>query len=110
MPTPDITGRIFNIMRFSTHDGPGIRTTVFLKGCPLACWWCHNPENWGHVPGVVYIKDRCIGCGACIAACPNAALSLTPEGVLTDPERCRGCGACVAACPAEARESTGRAI
>jgi len=110
MSEPEITGRIFNIMRFSTHDGPGIRTTVFLKGCPLACWWCHNPENWGHVPGVVYIKDRCTGCGACVAACPHQALSLTPEGVLADPDRCQGCGACVAACPAEARESTGRPI
>ncbi len=110
MPIPEMKGRIFNIMRFSTHDGPGIRTTVFLKGCPLACWWCHNPENWGHVPSVVYIKDRCTGCGACVAACPHQALSLTAEGVLTDIERCRDCGACVAACPAEARESTGRSI
>ena len=108
VPVPE--GRIFNIMRFSTHDGPGIRTTVFLKGCPLSCWWCHNPENWGHVPAVVYITERCAGCGACVAACPHQALSLTRDGVQADPERCRGCGACVRVCPAEARESTGRQI
>ena len=100
-------GRIFNIMRFSTHDGPGIRTTVFLKGCPLSCWWCHNPENWTHVPSEVYIKDRCTGCGACVEACPGQALAPGPDGIRADPERCRHCGACVAACPAEARERTG---
>ena len=110
MPVPVPEGRIFNIMRFSTHDGPGIRTTVFLKGCPLSCWWCHNPENWGHVPAVVYITERCAGCGACVAACPHQALSLTRDGVQADPVRCRGCGACVRVCPAEARESTGRQI
>src|SRR4030042_4424491 len=60
------SGLIFHIMRFSTHDGPGIRTTVFFKGCRLSCWWCHNPENWSHVPSEVYLPDCCIGCGLCI--------------------------------------------
>ncbi|HSO61218.1 MAG TPA: glycyl-radical enzyme activating protein [Desulfobacterales bacterium] len=112
-PRPDprdiepTTGQIFNVMRFSTHDGPGIRTTVFLKGCPLSCWWCHNPENWQHVPSEVYIADRCIGCGVCIDACPNRALDRTPQGITVDPIRCTHCGRCVDACPSEARERTG---
>ncbi len=101
------TGQIFNVMRFSTHDGPGIRTTVFLKGCPLSCWWCHNPENWQHVPSEVYIADRCIDCGICIEACPNQALARTPQGITADPARCTHCGRCVDACPSEARERTG---
>jgi len=101
------TGQVFNVMRFSTHDGPGIRTTVFLKGCPLNCWWCHNPENWQHVPSEVYIADRCIGCGICIETCPNQALARTPQGIMADPARCMHCGRCVDACPSEARERTG---
>lgn len=110
MLTSPAEGRIFNVMRFSTHDGPGIRTTVFLKGCPLSCWWCHNPENWGHVPAEIYLRDRCTGCGACVDACPAQALVLGPEGVQTNPDRCRHCGTCVRTCPAEARESTGWGI
>lgn len=101
------TGQVFNVMRFSTHDGPGIRTTVFLKGCPLSCWWCHNPENWKHVPSEVYIADRCIGCGICIEACPNQALARTPQGITVDSVRCAHCARCVDVCPSEARERTG---
>ena len=99
-----LTGTLFSIIRFSTHDGPGIRTTVFMKGCPLACWWCHNPENWRHLSSVVYRADRCMGCGRCVAGCPAGALATTPQGVLTSPELCRRCGRCVDVCPAEARE------
>ncbi|MCU0560800.1 MAG: glycyl-radical enzyme activating protein [Desulfobacterales bacterium] len=95
-------------MRFSTHDGPGIRTTVFFKGCPLRCWWCHNPENWNDVPSEVYLPARCIGCGACIEGCPAGALSRTPQGIAADPKRCRHCGRCVEICPSEARERTAR--
>jgi pyruvate formate lyase activating enzyme len=99
-------GTVFNIMRFSTHDGPGIRTTVFLKGCPLSCWWCHNPENWQHVPSEVYRRDRCSGCGICIDSCPQQALERTPQGIVANPDRCVHCGRCVQVCPFEARERT----
>jgi pyruvate formate lyase activating enzyme len=99
-------GEVFNVMRFSTHDGPGIRTTVFLKGCPLSCWWCHNPENWQHVPSEVYLRERCRGCGICIDGCPQKALERTAQGIVANPDRCGHCGKCVRACPYEARERT----
>src|SRR4030042_6335931 len=104
------SGLIFHIMRFSTHDGPGIRTTVFFKGCRLSCWWCHNPENWSHVPSEVFLPVCCIGCGLCIQNCTAGALSPTSRGVLTDPGLCRHCGRCVEVCPAEARELAVRCV
>lgn len=105
-----IEGTVFNVMRFSTHDGPGIRTTVFLKGCPLSCWWCHNPENWRQVPAEVYLPERCTGCGVCIENCPAHALSRGSRGIAVDAGLCRHCGRCIAVCPMEARESTGWSI
>lgn len=100
-------GLVFNIMRFSVHDGPGIRTTVFLKGCPLRCWWCHNPESQAARPEVIYFRERCLHCGECVCKCPNRALKLDDD-VHVDEERCRHCGACAEICLSDARESAGR--
>jgi pyruvate formate lyase activating enzyme len=102
------TGLIFDIQKYSIHDGPGIRTTVFFKGCPLTCWWCHNPESRGVEPFVHYSPERCVGTGACVSACPEGTLTLTPEGLLRDADLCCGHGACVDACPTEALRWVGQ--
>ncbi len=102
------TGIIFDIKRYAIHDGPGIRTTVFFKGCPLTCPWCHNPEGIGRSPRVVYRKSVCIGCRECLEACPENALSAGPDGIDTDEARCKQCGSCVNICPAGARELIGK--
>jgi pyruvate formate lyase activating enzyme len=110
---------VFNIMRFATHDGPGIRTTVFFKGCPLSCWWCHNPESQNFQPEVLYFEERCRHCGECAAECPEHALPemMRPaESRLTDDEKrssvplgtCRRCGHCAEVCQAEARQLAGK--
>ena len=92
-------GLIFDIRRYSVHDGPGIRTTVFFKGCPLACWWCHNPE--GRLPraSLMFSEERCLSCGECLAVCPHGAIVRDERGIHTQPEICRACGTCVDACP-----------
>ena len=100
-------GLVFNIMRFALHDGPGIRTTVFLKGCPLSCWWCHNPESRSRETEVVYIAERCIRCGDCVRACPEGALELN-ERVVRDPHLCRLAMRCVDACSTGAQQAFGR--
>ena len=102
------TGIVFDIRRFSIHDGPGIRTTVFLKGCPLRCWWCHNPEGLSAAPEVVWRAERCSRCGTCIATCPEDALSWDGDTPLLDQTRCTLCGECAEQCYAEAREVLGR--
>ncbi len=101
-------GIVFNIQRFSLHDGPGIRTTVFLKGCPLRCQWCHNPESQALSPELMLRPGRCIGCAACVAACAQGAAGEVAGKLTTDRQRCRACGACVAACCADAREMMGQ--
>jgi pyruvate formate lyase activating enzyme len=91
-------GLVFNIQRFSVHDGPGLRTTVFLKGCPARCPWCHNPESQTHAPELLTFPDRCIGCGTCREICPHG----------TNAAACTACGTCADACPADARQIAGR--
>jgi pyruvate formate lyase activating enzyme len=103
-----LTGITFNVQRFSTEDGPGIRTTVFFKGCPLRCTWCHNPEGLSPRPELIWYDVRCIGVRDCLRACPVDALELTPQGMRIDRERCDACGACTEACPASALEVIGR--
>ena len=100
---------IFDIKRYALHDGPGIRTTLFLKGCPLRCAWCHNPESWSPKPQKLYKKSKCIGCGSCVAACSHDAIELSPDGIVPTENRCVLCGQCTDACPAAALEMSGRA-
>jgi len=104
----ETTGRIFDIQRFSIHDGPGIRTTVFLKGCPLRCLWCHNPEGISPQPELSFVPDRCVACGACVRACPEGAHRMADGHHVLKRELCRHCGACVEQCPAGALEMAGR--
>jgi pyruvate formate lyase activating enzyme len=103
-----ILGVTFNIQRFSTEDGPGIRTTAFFKGCPLRCAWCHNPEGLSPRPELMWYDVRCIGARDCLGACPVDALELTAQGMHIHRERCDACGACVEACPAAAVEVIGQ--
>ena len=103
------SGTLFDLKRFALHDGPGVRTTVFLKGCPLSCSWCHNPESQDPNPELMFWADRCVGCGACVAACPNGAISISRGASRTDRTRCTACGACVDVCPFGARAIAGEA-
>lgn len=95
----EIKGLIFNIQRFCVHDGPGIRTTVFFKGCPLLCPWCHNPESKRNCPEIAFYAARCVGCGVCVQACEQGCHRLDPDGHRFDRKSCTRCGACVRVCP-----------
>lgn len=102
-----MTGALFDIKRFAVDDGPGIRTTVFLKGCPLRCAWCHNPESQDARADIDYQARLCIGCLSCVPACPVQALTRSPSGIVRDRNRCTRCGVCAKACPSEALRQVG---
>ncbi len=103
-------GLIFDIKPYSINDGPGIRITIFLKGCPLSCVWCHNPEGISPDVQKLYTKSRCIGCGTCVENCPKDALKLTAEGIVTDTHLCDLCGICADVCPTKAMEMSGKQV
>ena len=105
-----MTGLITTIQRMSMHDGPGIRSTVFLKGCNFRCKWCHNPETWSCVPQLQLIRSRCISCGSCIEVCNNSALCPNTEGIILDRTRCTICGKCTENCVSGALTIVGRYI
>jgi len=102
---------ILSIQRFCLHDGPGIRTTVFLKGCPLTCLWCHNPESQAERPELLFDKQKCLGCGACLTACPQGVIVVDGAlgaGGTVNRAACLYCGQCQDACPSGARQVLGR--
>ena len=108
--TVAVRGTIFDIQHYALYDGPGIRTIVFLKGCPLRCRWCHNPESWRLQPEVSYLRERCTGCGQCAEACPAGAVKVTDGVIRRDLELCRTCGECAKACPSGATEIIGQRV
>ena len=105
---PGLQATVLNIQRMSTEDGPGIRTTVFFKGCAMRCAWCHNPESIAPRPRLVWSAHKCIGCGGCAGVCAHGALQRRSDAIWPEPRRCRRCGACAEACPAAALERLGR--
>ncbi len=99
---------IFDIKRYAINDGPGIRIVIFMKGCNLNCTWCHNPESISARQERMYAQSKCIVCGTCVAACPEKAITLTPEGIVTDAELCKLCAKCAEVCPTKAIEMSGK--
>lgn len=106
----ETAGTVFDIQHFSLGDGPGIRTTVFLKGCPLNCEWCHNPESLMGRPQVMFYQERCVSCAACATVCPNGCHRLDAATHSFDSGKCTGCGKCAAACRYDALETVGRSM
>ena len=98
---------IFDIKRYAINDGPGIRTTLFMKGCPLHCIWCHNPESWSPRQQILYKRSKCIGCQTCVETCPQQILRLSPDGIVMG-SGCTLCGRCAEECPTTALEQCGR--
>jgi pyruvate formate lyase activating enzyme len=103
-------GIVFDIQYYAMYDGPGIRTCVFFKGCPLRCEWCQNPESQNLNPEMSYFKERCAACGKCVETCPADALRLTDEEIVRARDVCTVCGACESACPNEAMETIGKEV
>lgn len=103
-------GIVFDIQRYSIHDGPGIRTTVFLKGCPLRCFWCQNPESQNKEPELLLNRTLCIGCGQCVPVCAVGANSLLERLSQIDRSKCVRCGTCVKTCPNQARRMSGKSM
>lgn len=101
-------GTVINIQKYSIHDGPGIRTTVFFKGCPLSCWWCHNPESQNVKHEIMFFEERCINCGICINRCPQNAIQVKDSYPEIDKNKCVLCGKCTDFCPKNAREYVGK--
>ncbi len=111
MPGIGTKGIIFDIKKFAIHDGPGIRTTVFFKGCPLRCWWCHNPEAIRPGTELIWFENKCIKCGECLKTCQEGAHELLADGTrVLHRDRCNLCGDCVAVCYAEALVMEGREV
>lgn len=108
LAAPMKNGVIFDIRKYSIHDGPGIRTTVFFKGCPLRCWWCHNPEGQDVEPELVYRKSRCLGCDECSKSCQREAISLVAQSISVNREKCVPCNNCCRVCPSDALSIAGK--
>lgn len=105
-----INGTIFDIKRFAIHDGPGIRTTIFMKGCTLRCIWCQNPEGIPFGKGIWIHKESCIKCGACVEACEDGALTLTDDGIVINHQKCTHCDECINVCPTKALRRIDRSV
>ena len=102
------SGLIFDLKRYAINDGPGIRMTIFMKGCPLNCAWCHNPESIAGEPQTQWIGSKCIGCRTCIETCVNQVLTLSETGMVINRDLCMACGDCVESCPSTAMELLGK--
>ena len=109
-PENKIEGNIFNMQRYCIHDGPGIRTTVFFKGCGMRCFWCHNPESLSKEPQLQVFFEKCIGCGNCCQVCPKGAHNFTGGIPVFTRELCIGCGRCADACYVEALVLRGKTV